>query len=205
MTSSATNAGSVHFLIGGARSGKSTIAEALAEQSNDVTYVATAIGQRDDAEFRQRIADHQARRPASWRTVETLDLVAVVEDADPGTTVLIDCLSLWVAEILDELGAWSHDAALDAAVSQLRRRAEALTEALQHSRAHVIVVTNEVGMDVVPATLSGRVFRDELGRLNAQVAAIATRADLVVAGRLLPLVSPSVGAVTQTSTTGDLP
>jgi adenosylcobinamide kinase/adenosylcobinamide-phosphate guanylyltransferase len=186
--------GSVHLLVGGARSGKSHLAEELAtrgEQSGRaITYVATAPKQQDDSEWDARIAAHRDRRPATWRTVETLDLVTVLDGADRDHTLLIDCLSLWVTGVLDENGAWASEQALDSAVDQLRQRGADLLAALQRTRADVLLVTNEVGQGVVPATRSGRVFRDELGRLNAAVGAIATTADLVVAGRVFALTTP---------------
>jgi adenosylcobinamide kinase/adenosylcobinamide-phosphate guanylyltransferase len=179
--------GYVHLLIGGARSGKSLLAESLAAASPSVTYVATAPAQPGDAEWDERIAAHQLRRPAHWKTVETLAIVEVLDSATRRETVLIDCLSLWVTGVLDELDAWASEESLDVAVSGLRKRSAELVTSLADTAARVIVVTNEVGQGVVPATKSGRVFRDELGRLNAAVSAVAGRADFVIAGRLLPL------------------
>jgi adenosylcobinamide kinase/adenosylcobinamide-phosphate guanylyltransferase len=133
------------------------------------------------------VAVHRERRPSTWRTIETLDLVSLLDSATAADTLLIDCLSLWVTGVLDEAHAWTSEAALDTAVMQLRQRSALLIDALLNAAADVIVVTNEVGQGVVPATRSGRIFRDELGRLNAAVGNVSTRADFVVAGRVLPL------------------
>jgi adenosylcobinamide kinase/adenosylcobinamide-phosphate guanylyltransferase len=183
--------GTLHLLIGGARSGKSLIAESDARirerAGQSVTYVATALPQAHDAEWDARIAVHRERRPSSWHTIETLDLVSVLGASTGADTLLIDCLSLWVTGVLDQADAWASDAALDTAVITLRQQVALLIDALLNTAADLIVVTNEVGQGVVPETKSGRVFRDELGRLNAAVGNIATRADFVVAGRALPL------------------
>jgi adenosylcobinamide kinase/adenosylcobinamide-phosphate guanylyltransferase len=183
--------GLVHLIVGGARSGKSLLAENIAKgmerAGQSVTYVATAPPQVADAEWDARIALHQGRRPPTWHTIETLDLESVLKAATSADAVVIDCLSLWVTGVLDAADAWASDAALDAAVTALQTRSASLLDALLGTSAAVVVVSNEVGQGVVPPTKSGRVFRDELGRLNASVANVATQVDFVVAGRALPL------------------
>ncbi len=179
--------GFIEFFIGGARSGKSKLAEQAAALATSVTYVATGVGFEDDADWQERVRLHQQRRPAHWTTLETLDLVDVLASSTKGDTVLIDCISLWVTGILDANDAWVDEAHLESAVAALRQRSDELIDALLQCPARVIIVTNEVGQGVVPATAAGRVFRDELGRLNAQVASTADRAHFVIAGRTIPL------------------
>jgi len=171
------------LVLGGARSGKSHRAEALLAAEPRVDYVATGPGAAIDPEWRARVALHQARRPAGWRTHETTDLEPLLRS--PGPPLLVDCLTLWLAEVLERADAWQRwDAAAEAAV---RTRVDGLRAAWAASPRRVVGVSNEVGSGVVPATLSGRVFRDELGRLNAAVAAASERVELVVAGLALTL------------------
>jgi adenosylcobinamide kinase/adenosylcobinamide-phosphate guanylyltransferase len=165
------------LVLGGARSGKSHYAESLLAGTADVDYVACGAAPGDDAEWADRIALHRLRRPASWRTVETLDLRGVLGRAGP--PVLVDCLTTWLAGVMDECGVWAEqpgaDARLDAAV-------DACVEAWARPARRVIAVSNEVGSGIVPATPSGRRFRDELGVLNARIAAASDRVVLVTAG-----------------------
>ena len=176
------------LVIGGARSGKSRYAESLLRDRNDVTYVATGGHRPDDAEWQARIALHRGRRPASWTTVETTDVAGALRSACPGTCLLVDCLALWLTAVLDANDAWSEDPQAAAAAGPAARAAIAeLVAAIEDTAADVVLVTNEVGMDVVPATASGRLFRDLLGIANAAVADACTDVTLVVAGRPLPL------------------
>jgi adenosyl cobinamide kinase/adenosyl cobinamide phosphate guanylyltransferase len=157
---------SVTLLLGGARSGKSALAERQAGPG-PVTYVATGTGDAD-ADMAARIAAHQQRRPSTWTTVETGDLVAAIDSCSG--TLLVDSLTAWVARA----EGFSVDTA-------------ALCRALGNHAGHVIVVTDEVGLGVHPSTDAGRRFRDALGLVNQAVAAIADEVSLVVAGRLLRL------------------
>jgi adenosylcobinamide kinase/adenosylcobinamide-phosphate guanylyltransferase len=150
------------LVLGGARSGKSVEAERRLLAEPDVVYVATSLP-LDDPEWADRVARHRARRPAAWRTVETLDLVPLLEAEGP--PLLVDCLTLWLAAGYDDPA-----------------RAEALVTALRRTPRRVVVVSNEVGSGVVPPTASGRAFRDALGRLNAGVAAECDEVWLTVAG-----------------------
>jgi adenosylcobinamide kinase/adenosylcobinamide-phosphate guanylyltransferase len=166
------------FLLGGARSGKSTLAVRLAsEWSGSVVFVATAE-RRDDPEMDARIEAHVAERPPEWETVEApLDLGRAVAAASAEACVVVDCLTLWVSNALE--AGWS-DGETEAAAAELVRVAAA-------REAPTVVVSNEVGLGVVPETPLGRRYRDVLGRVNAVVAAEADRALLVVAGRALEL------------------
>ena len=148
------------LITGGARSGKSQEAERRVAGSPEVIYVATAEEYEGDAEWSARLDAHRARRPAHWSTVETGILAPLLRE--PGPPLLIDCLGLWLAR-----GSEDPDA---------------LVKAWRDCQREVVLVTNEVGSGVVPATASGRAFRDGLGRLNAQMAAEADEVWQCVAG-----------------------
>lgn len=178
------------LLLGGARSGKSAAAEAMAARAaggRPVTYVATAEPRPDDAEWTERIAAHQVRRPGNWRTVETYDPGPILTGRG---VVLVDCMALWLTRAMDAVDAWDDEVWAGLGQKHLAVRVNALVNAWVAAPGTVIAVSNEVGMGVVPATPSGRRFRDELGRLNVKLAASADEVYLVVAGRLLPLVDP---------------
>ncbi len=165
-------------MLGGARSGKSSHAEHLLGRKRSVEYV--ACGSRpddDDAEWAERVALHRARRPPSWTTVETVDLVAVLDGT--GAPVLIDCLTTWLARVMDDCQVWTGEAGSDA---ELAVAIDEVVHAWARSRRPVTGVSNEVGSGIVPATPSGRRFRDELGVLNARIAAASDRVWLVTAG-----------------------
>jgi len=175
------------LVLGGARSGKSEQAELRVAGEPDVTYVATGPGAgagagADDPEWAARVAAHRARRPAWWRTAETTDLAGVLAGASG--TLLIDGIGTWLAAAMDQCGAW--DGSADGA-ARLAGRIGGLVAAWRQTRARVVAVSDEAGLGVVPATPAGRLFRDELGRLNQVLAAESEEAELVVAGRVLPL------------------
>lgn len=173
------------LVLGGARSGKSVEAERRLETYPEVLYVATGGSRDGDTEWAARIGLHRERRPASWRTAETCDLVPLlVRDGPP---LLVDCLSLWLADAMDTVDAWDDDAWATGGERKLRARVAELTQALRETRRLVVAVSNEVGSGVVPATASGRRYRDELGRLNAGFAAECEQVLLVVAGQALVL------------------
>ncbi len=170
------------LVIGGARSGKSERAELRLAAEPEVTYVATAARWRDGADDRDwaaRVAAHRARRPAWWRTAETTDLAGVLASARGA--VLIDGIGTWLAAVLDECDAWGG------AREKVTGRITELIAAWRQARALVVAVSDETGMGVIPATPAGRLFRDELGRLNQALAAESEEAELLVAGRVLPL------------------
>ncbi|WP_186319144.1 bifunctional adenosylcobinamide kinase/adenosylcobinamide-phosphate guanylyltransferase [Streptomyces sp. SAJ15] len=173
------------LVLGGARSGKSLEAERRLDSFPDVVYVATGGTRDGDTEWAARVALHRERRPVSWRTVESCDLVPLL--AADGPPLLVDCLALWLTDAMDRVDAWSDDAWADGGERALRERVAELVAAVRDTRRSVVAVSNEVGSGVVPATAAGRRFRDELGRLNAAFAAECEQVLLVVAGQALPL------------------
>ncbi|PTQ13269.1 bifunctional adenosylcobinamide kinase/adenosylcobinamide-phosphate guanylyltransferase [Sphingomonas oleivorans] len=163
------------LILGGARSGKSRLAQTMAEEhAGPLLYLAT--GQPFDAEMTDRIARHQADRGPRWRTVECpLDLPETIAREDASDRLLlIDCLTLWLSNLL--LG--EHD---------IEARAQALLAALADAKGRIILVTNEVGLGIVPENALARSFRDEAGRLNQRIAAAAQSVILVAAGLSLIL------------------
>jgi adenosyl cobinamide kinase/adenosyl cobinamide phosphate guanylyltransferase len=179
------------LLLGGARSGKSATAERMLTDRQDVLYVATGGTREGDEEWARRIALHRERRPAPWRTAETCALEPLLGDRTDPAPVLVDCLSLWLTAVMDEVGAWDDEAWYrGGARDALRARTRAMVEAWAASPRELVGVSNEVGSGVVPATAAGRRFRDELGRLNAAVAGASEQVLLVVAGQVLPLRGP---------------
>ncbi|MFI2348925.1 bifunctional adenosylcobinamide kinase/adenosylcobinamide-phosphate guanylyltransferase [Streptomyces sp. NPDC019443] len=173
------------LVTGGARSGKSLEAERRLETFPEVLYVATSGHREGDAEWAARVSLHRERRPGSWRTSETCDLVPVL--AEEGPPVLIDCLSLWLTDAMDRVGAWDDATWAADGEQALHERVAELVAAVRQTTRTVVAVTNEVGSGVVPATASGRRFRDELGRLNAAFAAECEHVLLVVAGQAVVL------------------
>ena len=167
------------LVLGGARSGKSVTAEQMLATHAEVDYLATGpLPGAGDEEWDQRVAAHLRRRPASWRTIATLDLVAHLGE-QVGRPALVDCLSTWLAGVMDECGLWTGRAGAD---ETLAGRIDALVHAWQATSRHVVAVSNEVGSGVVPATAAGRRFRDELGSLNTRIAAHSEEAWLCTAG-----------------------
>ncbi|MER5578263.1 bifunctional adenosylcobinamide kinase/adenosylcobinamide-phosphate guanylyltransferase [Streptomyces massasporeus] len=173
------------LVLGGARSGKSVEAERRLEAFPDVLYVATGGSRNGDTEWSSRVAAHRERRPGSWRTVETCDLVPLL--LEEGPPLLVDCLSLWLTDAMDSVGAWDDAVWAERGEKALRERVRELTEAMRVTRRTVVAVSNEVGSGIVPSTASGRRYRDELGRLNAGFAAECEHVLLVVAGQALVL------------------
>ncbi len=162
--------GVITLVLGGARSGKSAHAQALAEANpGELVFVATAEAMDD--EMAERIARHRADRGPRWRTVNaplTLSEV-VVRERCVGRTLLVDCLTVWLGNLMH------YEIAIKPAV-------DALLYALRTGEGNIILVSNEVGLGLVPETPLGRSFRDEAGRLNQCVAQIADRAILIVSG-----------------------
>ena len=188
-----------HLVLGGARSGKSMFAEQIAATSPAVRYVATGGTRPDDRDWQQRVATHRARRPAHWTTVESTDLPAAMADAAAGTVVLVDCLALWLTAPLDDMEAWAAAERGDQAgvISRVNTLVDELIDAMTRGCCDVVLVSNEVGMGVVPATSSGRLFRDLLGIVNARVADACEEATLVVAGLPVTLRAPATSAPTR--------
>jgi adenosylcobinamide kinase/adenosylcobinamide-phosphate guanylyltransferase len=168
---------SLTFLLGGARSGKSSLAIQLAlAWKGPVTFIAT--GEPGDEEMAERIRRHRAERPVHWETEEApVDLGSVFERVPEEAAVVLDCLSLWVANLLARGYSEREIEAASAALSAAAAARTSLT----------VAVSNEVGLGVVPNTELGRRYRDVLGRINATWAADADHAAFVVAGRSLRL------------------
>ncbi len=171
-------------MLGGARSGKSAHAEGLLPADERVRYLATATAravERDaDEEWSARIALHRASRPSNWVTLETPDVAGVIgESGGTDPPLLVDDVTNWLTGALDDCGAWGGGSAELAAV---RRRVDELVTAVAGSRCRLVLVSGEVGLGIVPATRSGRLFRDELGRCNAALAQVCDEVVLLVAG-----------------------
>jgi adenosylcobinamide kinase/adenosylcobinamide-phosphate guanylyltransferase len=169
------------LVTGGVRSGKSRHAESLLADAPFVTYVAPGPTGDGDPDWVARIAAHRARRPVSWTTLETRDLTAALGVAGP---VLVDCLGTWLAALLDARDLW------DASAETVTTTVDALLDEVVGTlalRDGVVLVTNEVGLGVVPTHRSGRLFRDLLGLVNQRLATACDEVHLVVAGRVLRL------------------
>jgi len=176
MTAGSRGGKQLCFVLGGVRSGKSAFALLLAEQLGErVTFIATA--EAGDEEMRDRIERHRKRRPEDWGTVEApLDVARAVAAAD-SDVVVVDCLGLLASNLMaraEATGASADDL--------MQSQVAGLLDAYQGGRASVIVVSNEVGMGIVPPYPSGREFRDLLGRANQQVAQAAHRVYWMLAG-----------------------
>lgn len=170
------------LLTGGARSGKSRLAVRVAATTGrPVHTVVTAVA--EDDEMRRRIAAHRRERPAAWRTVEApVDLGAAVTGAPTADCLVVDCLSLWVSNLL----AAASDGTANGTAA-IEQRAARVAQILAARSGPTIVVTNEVGLGLVPMHPVGRAYRDLLGRVNASFAAVADDVHLVVAGRTVRL------------------
>ena len=173
------------LITGGARSGKSSFAERLAKQGDRVLFVATAEALDDD--MTRRIAAHRSSRPADWDTLEEpRDLADAIRDTmsldDNGyDTVVVDCLTMWVSNLL-----LSYEGKADVE-SKITGAAGGLLEVCDASPARWIVVTNEVGLGIVPSSSLGRAYRDALGRVNSLMASRADKVYLMAAGLALEL------------------
>ncbi len=172
----------LHFIIGGMRSGKSRHAQTLASQQRHVTVIATALAA--DAEMRERIERHRADRPAHWRVVEVPPTVsgladAIAAHAAADACLLIDCLTMWLSQLIcPPAGVIAVD---------VDRATASLLQALGNASGCVIVVSNEIGLGVVPVDGATRRVVDALGRLHQDVAAMATHVSWMVAGLPVPV------------------
>lgn len=165
---------SAHLILGGARSGKSRYAQAFAEaHAGEVVLIVTA--EILDEEMRERVEKHRAERPAHWQVIEApLELAdAIIRASRPGTLVLVDCLTLWLSNILCTQA------------DTLESRLHGLSSAIMAVECQLLLVSNEVGWSIVPENKLARLFRDEQGRLNQRMASICEQVTLVAAG--LPL------------------
>lgn len=168
------------FLVGGARSGKSSLAGSLATRIGaPVTYVATA--RADDDEMTRRIEEHRRHRPRDWEVVEApIDLEGALRSAPDGDTVVVDCVTLWISNLMVERDDDTIFGMVDSVIAVIASRS-----------GGTIVVSNEVGSGVVPMHPLGRRFRDLQGRANQRFAGAARTAYLVVAGKALRLEGPN--------------
>ncbi len=187
------------LVLGGARSGKSRYAQSLCDSSSCVIYIATAVNDANDLEMRERIGRHRADRSAEWQTVEEpLDLSRVVLEAPVEATLLIDCATLWISNLMWEFrekpGAGQEKlilAEVDELIEAVRRRAE---KAIATGAAgEVVIVSNDVGGGLVPEHPVARAFRDLQGFTNQRLAQAADTVVLIIAG--LPLRLKPVAAV----------
>lgn len=195
-----TNPRKITLVLGGVRSGKSRFAQKLAEGASCVGFVATA--RPVDAEMQEKIRRHQEERPKHWRTLEEpLEIAEILAEKRPEfDMIVVDCLTTFVANVLEddwvnEEGSVNEDGSLnddrrgskdgrgneDRRIS-VEKRVEGFLTALRAAGTSVVLVSNEVGSGVVPAYASGRRFRDLLGEVNQQVAAIAHNVVLMIAG-----------------------
>lgn len=186
MTTGTAPRGKRTLVLGGIRSGKSAVAERLAGAAaagSSVTYIAT--GRRlDDPDWAERVAVHQRRRPDSWSTVESTDLPAAL--AGLTGTAIVDCLGMWLTSQLDDVQAWQGPRPSWEPV--IAERVDALAEAVRAHHEHLVVVSNEVGLSLVPDNRAGRIFADWLGLTNQRVATACDAVQLVVAGQVVPVI-----------------
>ncbi|WKN47046.1 bifunctional adenosylcobinamide kinase/adenosylcobinamide-phosphate guanylyltransferase [Nocardioides sp. Arc9.136] len=180
--------GSTKVLVtGGVRSGKSTHAERLLADELAVAYVAPGpVPSADDADWTARVAAHRSRRPSSWTTHETRDLAPVLSAA--AGAVLVDCVGTWLTAVVDAAALW--EAPAEEVHGAVLAELDHVLAALGAAAGPVVLVTNEVGLGVVPAYRSGRLFRDLLGTVNQRLGAACDEVHLVVAGRVLRLPDP---------------
>lgn len=170
------------LVTGGVRSGKSTHAEGLLADAASVTYVAPGpVPDGTDDEWAVRIAAHRERRPVHWSTIESGDLAEAMAGQE---TVLLDDLGTWLTAMIDGIAGWKRP--LERWRGDFDRRVDEALEVIR-STPTVVIVTNEVGMGVVPDHASGRLFRDLLGIVNQRFATACDEVHLVVAGRVLKL------------------
>jgi adenosylcobinamide kinase/adenosylcobinamide-phosphate guanylyltransferase len=185
------------LILGGARSGKSSFAETLARRGRRVLFVATAEAR--DQDMKRRIAAHRERRPAGWETLEEpLDLLASLRPVlDRYDTFLLDCLTLWVSNLLLERPAQAGTS------GRIQDSTRELMDLIEETQATWILVSNEVGQGIVPSSSLGRAYRDALGRVNQLAASRADRVYLMTAGLALEL--KSLGARPYSRLDPDLP
>lgn len=181
------------LILGGARSGKSLLAEQRARESGlKVIYLATA--QALDDEMARRVAEHRARRPADWTCIEEpMQLPERLSElAAPDTLILVDCLTLWLSNLLHAGQAVAQAEAGEVVDSPLvRTQIQALADLLPTLPGRIVLVSNEVGWGIVPMHPVSRLFADEQGRLNQRIAAACDQVTLVAAGLPLTLKSPA--------------
>lgn len=171
------------LILGGARSGKSAFAERMVGDA-DCLYVATARPWPGDTDFSERIAQHVARRPQHWRTEEQRDVMDVLSNP-PQVTVLIDDLGTWLTNLFDRYDYWNQPRHNQQAHVKITALIDAIADV--PTSTDLIIVSPEVGMGIIPEHRSGRLFRDQIGSLNAAVAEVCDQVILVIAGQSLIL------------------
>ncbi len=182
----------VTLVTGPVRSGKSRFVVTLASRcSGSVTYVATAIRAAADDEWNARLQRHVTDRPAHWKTVETAELghdalLEIFRRGSKGDCIVVDAVGTWIAaRIATHLDALAHD--FPAFEAQMDREADEISAAMLDCASDVLVITEEVGWDIVPVAASARLFRDVLGRMKQRLAAQAENVYLIVCGCALDL------------------
>ena len=188
-----TTRGPRTLVLGGVRSGKSGVGESMLAHQRAVRYIATGPTLTSDAEWVARVEQHRRRRDARYTTVETTDLTAELSVA-PDTATLVDDLGNWLAADIDATDGWTSP-------TDRSERTEQLCAAIAGVTADLVIISPEVGLAPVPSTPAGRLFQDELGALNAAVAAVCDRVLLVVAGRVVELPAPSTPTAPSVSPT----
>ena len=169
------------LVLGGIRSGKSEFAESvIARSAEQVRYLATGV-LADDDEWAARVSVHRERRPTHWATVETSAVTEQLRSDDAGPT-LVDDIGGWLTTTMDRTQAWTGGSA--------RAEVDGLVDAVSAYRADLVLVSPEVGLTLVPETISGRLFADQLGVLNQRLAAACDRVVLVVAGQPVTVKEP---------------
>ncbi|HYZ12530.1 MAG TPA: bifunctional adenosylcobinamide kinase/adenosylcobinamide-phosphate guanylyltransferase [Actinomycetota bacterium] len=169
------------FVLGGARSGKSALAVRLATTFGSPIVVVVVTAEARDDEMTERIRRHQEARPSEWQTVEApVELAGAIDSLGDDVAVVLDCLTLWVSNALE---ARLGDTAIVA-------EAEDVARTLATRSEHAVVVSNEVGLGIVPTNALARRYRDVLGEVNAVFARVADRSYLMVAGRAVALAPP---------------
>ena len=173
------------LILGGARSGKSRFAQEMASQlGKEVLFVAT--GQALDEEMRRRIEEHKKSRPSSWRTIEAPTAVGrkILEEVSDAQVVIVDCFTLLVSNVIDRCAGEGGPEQVDAELvcEKLAIEVEELVECIESTNASFILISNEVGMGLVPENRLGRMYRDLLGKTNQTFASHADEVYLMVAG-----------------------
>ncbi len=176
----------VVLITGGARSGKSTFALSLAEKNGGRKYF-LATAEPSDDEMRERIRRHRDERGDAWETIEeTTDIAKVIREADAeGSVIVVDCITVWLSNIVLNAcsSATDEDILIEMEKTGIERRVSELVETLSNlKRSSVYIVTNEVGMGIVPGNRLARLFRDVAGKVNQRLAEVADRVFLMVSG-----------------------
>lgn len=174
------------FVLGGVRSGKSRFALRMAKElagGQPVRFIATAVRDSGDSSLSRRIERHQAERPQGWTTIEEpLDIAAALSSPGGEQVTLVDCLTLWLSNIMAQCGDADSPEFAERAHTEVARRAEDLIAALNSQPRHVILIANEVGSGVAPPTVLGNIFADIQGETNQLAAAHASEVYHLVAG-----------------------